>query len=97
LPDVPAILAVQVARGLVFCAITYALMRFLALRPAAAALLVGATFCLLGGVAPLLVPNPYMPASIRYPHMVEVGVSNLLFGVCAAYVLRTRREQILRA
>jgi hypothetical protein len=97
LPDPGTILAMQVARGLVFCGIAYALMRFLAVRPVIGALIVGATLSLVGGVAPLLMPNPYMPTSIRLPHMVEVGVSNLLFGVVAAWLLRPRGAMVSSA
>jgi hypothetical protein len=88
LPEPHHIMLMQVFRGLVFSGILYALVRFLAAPRAGASVLIAATLALLGGVAPLLVPNPYMPASIRYPHMVEVGVSNFIFGLVAARLLR---------
>ncbi len=88
LPETHVVAAMQVFRGLVFSAIVYTLMRSLVLTPVAASLLVGATLALLGGVAPLLVPNPYMPEWVRFPHMVETGVSSFLFGLIAARLLR---------
>jgi hypothetical protein len=88
LPTMPAVVAMQVFRGLVFAAIVLALMRVLARRPWSAAWLVAAAMALVGGVAPLLVPNPYMPASVRFPHMVETSVSNFLFGLVGARLLR---------
>jgi hypothetical protein len=91
LPGTQELVLMQVVRGLVFSGIVLALVRFLALRPAASSLVVGLTFMLLGGIAPLIVPNPFMPASIRYPHLVEVGVSNFFFASIAATLLRPPR------
>jgi hypothetical protein len=47
--------------------------------------------CVIGGLAPLLVPNPLMPDAIRYAHMVEVVCSNLVFGGLAGWLLSPRR------
>lgn len=47
--------------------------------------------CLIGGLAPLVIPNPLFPDAIRYAHMVEVVCSNLLFGGIAAWLLSPRR------
>jgi hypothetical protein len=88
LPSPGAVLAMQVVRGLVFASIVLVLARFLTLPRAGAAVLIAVTLSLLGGVAPLLVPNPFMPTSIRYPHMIEVAVSNFLFALAAAALLR---------
>jgi hypothetical protein len=63
------------------------LVRSLAASRREAALLTGLVFSVIGGVAPLLVPNPYMPASIRMVHLAEVGVSNLLYGALCGWVL----------
>jgi hypothetical protein len=38
-------------------------------------------------VAPLLIANPYLPDAIRYAHLPEVGVSNVLFGLLAGWLL----------
>jgi ABC-type Co2+ transport system permease subunit len=35
----------------------------------------------------LLFPNPVMPWPVRSVHMVEVGVSNFVFGVLAAAIV----------
>ena len=50
------------------------------------ALTVGALFALLSGVAPLLMPNPYFPDSVRWAHFCEVTSSNFLFGVIVAWL-----------
>jgi hypothetical protein len=47
--------------------------------------------CVIGGLAPLLVPNPLLPDAIRYAHMVEVVCSNLVFGGVAGWLLSPRR------
>ena len=43
---------------------------------------------LLGGVAPLLMPNPYLPDAVRWAHFVETSVSNLVFGALAGWILQ---------
>ena len=42
--------------------------------------MVAATMVGLGGVAPLLVPNPFLPDAVRWAHMIEIGASNAIFG-----------------
>lgn len=44
--------------------------------------MLGAVYAILGGVAPLLVDDDtYMPRYVRMTHLVEVGISNFLFGL----------------
>jgi hypothetical protein len=50
------------------------------------ALLTGAAFSVLMAL-PLLYPNPLMPWPVRQVHLVEVGVSNFLFGVVVSLLL----------
>jgi hypothetical protein len=45
--------------------------------------------CVIGGLAPLVVPNPLMPDAIRYAHMVEVVCSNLVFGGLAGWLFES--------
>jgi hypothetical protein len=87
LPDLRAVLSMQVFRGLVFTAIVAMLVRRLSAGRLAAAILVGVTLSLVGGVIPLMVPNPFMPAAIRLAHMIETASSNLLWGFGAALAL----------
>jgi hypothetical protein len=86
-PPTLQVILMQVFRGLVFTGIAFVLARTLALSRVTAAVVVGLTLSLLGGVLPLLVPNPFMPADVRWAHMVEVGVSNFVFGLLAAGLL----------
>jgi hypothetical protein len=50
------------------------------------ALLTGAAFSVLMAL-PLLYPNPLMPWPVRQVHLVEVGVSNFLFGIVVSLLL----------
>jgi hypothetical protein len=87
MPAPGLVLAAQFPRALVFVALAWWMVRSIASSRREAALLTGLVFSVIGGVAPLLVPNPYMPASIRMVHLVEVGVSNLLYGALCGWVL----------
>jgi hypothetical protein len=51
-------------------------------------------FSVLGGIAPLLLPNAYMPVPIRIAHSIEVGVSNFLYGLAVAWLVVPRRSAI---
>ena len=75
-----------------FSALAWLLVRSLSGPAWQAALLVGLAFA--GLMAPaLLFPNPAMPWPVRWVHMVEIGVSNFLFGLIAAFVLRLGARQ----
>ena len=85
--DLAHLAGLQIARGLVWGALAWLLARSLSGPDWKAALLVGLAFA--GLMAPvLLFPNPAMPWPVRWVHMVEIGVSNFLFGLIAAFVLR---------
>jgi hypothetical protein len=45
-------------------------------------------------VGPLLYPNAFMPWAVRQVHLVEIGTSNLLFGLVAVLLLtRSKRHE----
>lgn len=80
-PSFGTIIPLQLAlRGPVFIGICLLLIRMLRLERGPGALAVGLAFTALSGVAPLLIPNPYLPDPVRWVHFVEVGASNFLFG-----------------
>jgi hypothetical protein len=87
LPAMGAVVAMQAARGLVFTGLVALMVRRQAGSRLVTALLAGVALAALGGIAPLLVPNPFMPAAIRFPHMAETGGSMLLWGCLAALLL----------
>lgn len=76
----------QFGRGLGWAALAWLLLRSARGPSWPIALLCGLAFS--GLTIPLLLfPNPYMPWAVRSVHMVEVGVSNLIFGVLAVALL----------
>jgi hypothetical protein len=75
----------ELGRGLIWSALA-ALMACYLRGPAwSAALLTGVTFSVLMA-AQLLLPNPFMPWPLRCVHIVEIGVSNLVFGFLASLI-----------
>lgn len=80
------LLAVQFGRGLLWAGIAVVLTRGLAGPAWRSALLTGLAFSGFMTLQ-LLYPNPVMPWAVRSMHMIEVGVSNLLFGALAALIL----------
>jgi hypothetical protein len=90
LPSGPLVVLIQLGRGLAFAGVVLVITRFFAASRWGKALTAGVVLSVIGAVAPLVVPNLYMPGYIRFPHLVEAGVSNFVFGVIAG-VLLTRR------
>ena len=81
-----ALVTVQLARGLIWAGFAWLLARELGRSAWRTALLTGLAFS--GLMVPqLLYPNPAMPWPVRAAHMVEVGVSNLVFGALAALIM----------
>ena len=77
---------VQVGRGLIWALLAWLSVASLTGGTWRRALLTGLAFSILMAL-PLLYPNPLMPWSVRSVHLVEVGVSNFLFGIVAALIL----------
>ena len=87
LPSHFTMLPMSILRGSVFAALAFLIVRSLRASRWAAALGVALALAIIGGVAPLIPENPYLPGFVRYAHMVEVGVSNVLFGAFAGWLL----------
>lgn len=87
-PPVYLVAALQVPRSLIFVGVAYPLLKSgLRGAPVVLALVYG----IIGGVAPLLPANPYMPPDIRFYHAIETSASNLLFGLIVGFLfMRTR-------
>lgn len=87
LPSHGTIVALQLLiRGPVFVLICLGITRMLGLSRFSGALAVGAIFTLLSGVAPLLMPNPVFPDSVRWVHFCEVTSENFVFGAIVAWL-----------
>jgi hypothetical protein len=91
-PPIYEIASLQVVRSLIFFGVAYPLLRT-GLR--SAPLVMGLVYGAIGGIAPLLPDNPYMPADIRFYHAIETSVSNFLFGLIVGYL--STRARPLRA
>jgi hypothetical protein len=86
-PPFGLVAALQVPRALIFVAAAWPWLRT---GPRHAPWVLGAAFALIGGIAPLLPDNPYMPADVRLAHGIETGSSNFLFGWILAWLLRPK-------
>lgn len=87
LPGAGAIVAMQfLLRGPVFILVCLLLLRMFRLPHLTGALAVGVAFTVLSGVAPLIVPNPFFPDSVRWVHLYEVTSSNLVFGFLMGWI-----------
>jgi hypothetical protein len=87
LPSTGSLIALQLLiRGPVFVVLCLAITRMLGLSRISGALAAGAIFTLLSGVAPLLIPSPVFPDSVRWVHFAEVTGSNFVFGVIVGWL-----------
>jgi hypothetical protein len=87
IPSFGEIVALQfLVRGPVFIMVCLLLLRMFRLSHLAGALAVGLAFTVLSGVAPLVIPNPFFPDSVRWVHFCEVTSSNLVFGFIVGWV-----------
>lgn len=89
LPPGYAVAAVQVVRALIFVGAVYPLLKT-GLR--GAPLVLALVYSVIGGVAPLLPDNPYMPADIRFYHGIELTLSNFVFGLVVGHLFGWRRR-----
>jgi hypothetical protein len=88
IPPVYEVASLQVVRSLIFFAAGYPLLKS-GLR--SAPLIMGLVYGVVGGIAPLLPDNPYMPADIRFYHGIETSASNVLFGLIVGYLFTRAR------
>jgi hypothetical protein len=88
LPPRLVIAALQLfLRGPIYIALTLLAVRRLDGGRWERAVLAGAVLSIIGGVAPLLIPNPYFPDTVRFAHLFEVGISNFIYGSAVAWLL----------
>jgi hypothetical protein len=80
------ILPFQMLRGLIWAALALPVIKMMKGELWEAKLAVALLFSVLMGSL-LLIPNPYMPDTIRLAHFVEVSSSNFVFGWVAAWIL----------
>ncbi len=73
-------------RGPILVGLCLLLLRLLRLPRLSGALSVGAVLAVLNGIAPLLIPNPYLPNVVRFAHLCEIASSNFVFGLIVGWL-----------
>jgi hypothetical protein len=88
LPAQALIAAMQLfCRGPIFIALMLLIVRMVDGDRWEKAAVAGATLSLVGGFAPLLIPNPYVPDQVRWAHFFEVGISNFIYGAAITWLM----------
>jgi hypothetical protein len=82
---------IQFARGVLMTLATVPIIYTLRVRRWQTAVAVGAVIWIAGGLAPLLIPNPFMGPTLRLIHIAEIFTQNFPLGVTAALLLQTGR------
>lgn len=90
LPGIGELLALQTARALLIAGAVVPLMRLGLRYPE---VVVGLLLAVVGGIAPLSGSSGGMPEAVRMVHAVEVGISNFLFGVVIAWLLKPSAQE----
>lgn len=86
------LLSFQVLRGALWGVIAWLLVRSICGTTILRTIIVGGSFSVLA-IAQLLYPSGFMPWEVRYIHMIEVGVSNYIFGSLAVIILLYKYRQ----
>jgi len=87
----------QLGRGLLMVLAVLPIIYTLRLTRRKAALLVGILVWVVGGLAPLVVPNTTMVTAQRYEHIVEIFTQNFSLGVTAVCLLRRKTAAAVTA
>lgn len=88
---------IQLARGVLMTLAVLPLIYTLRMRRWHAALAVGALLWVVGGAAPLLVPNPFMVPVLRFIHTIEILTQNAPLGITAVLLLRPKATAVARS
>jgi hypothetical protein len=86
----------QFVRGFLFTVAMLPLVLGLRVERLPLALILAAVLFVIGGLAPLLIPNPHMPAELRFYHSVEILLQNGSLGIAIALLLAPGREPVER-
>jgi len=83
---------IELARGILMTLAVLPAIYTLRMRRWPAAITIGALLWVVGGAAPLLVPNALMVPTQRYIHIVEILTQNAALGITAVLLLRPARR-----
>lgn len=92
IPPFDLMIYTQFLRGFIFGVVAILILRTLKTFQYKKAIYIGLVFAILGGIAPLIIPNEFMPHNIRMGHLFEVGISNFIYGFILAYLLGQNRS-----
>jgi len=83
----PALILFQLLRGIIWASLAGLVIQMTTGNWWIKGIIIGLLFGVMatGG---LLLPNPYMPAEVRWIHLWETSTSNFLFGFVAGWILR---------
>jgi hypothetical protein len=84
---------IQLARGIVMTLSVVPAIYTLRMRRWTAAIAIGVLVWVVGGAAPLLVPNGLMGSMQRFIHIVEILTQNVALGITAVLLLRPGRRR----
>jgi hypothetical protein len=88
IPPLAKVIPMQLfIRGPMFALLIALVLRMVRASRLMRALAAAGVLSVLGGIAPLIVPNPVLPDHVRLAHLVEVSTSNFVFGALAALLL----------
>jgi hypothetical protein len=87
----------QLARGIAMTLAVLPVIYTLRLPRWRAALAVGLLVWIVGGGAPLLVPNGVMVTAQRYIHIVEIFTQNFSLGMTAVWLLRPKTAKVAKS
>lgn len=87
----PMIVPFQFVRGMLWAALAVPLLAILGRSRREMTVALAGLFAVLPS-AQLVLTNPFMPAAVRYVHMLEVGSSMALFGALTAWLLQRGRD-----
>lgn len=89
--EAPWLPFLQILRAMMWTALASPVIRMMKGQWWEAGLAVGLLFAVLMN-SQLLLPNPFMPGTVRMAHLVETASSNFLFGWLIVWLLLHRRE-----
>ena len=84
------LIPLQMVRGVLWALLALPLIRSMKGAWPETALTIGLLFAVVMN-AQLLIPNPYMPETVRMAHLIETATSNFVFGLLVGWLLARRR------
>jgi hypothetical protein len=89
LSDTPELVLLQIFRALLWTGLALLVIQIVRGPWWEVALMVALLFSVVMNTQ-LLIPNPFMPAEVRFAHLIETASSNFLFGWLVVWILSSR-------